>query len=109
MGSTERSNFPPMIELQHFLFIIFIVNNTLCICSVMECLENTFTFKLPKASWGRYPIIPMPIYGLRQVFKITELVFKSRVFDEVHSPLPHHPATYQGSDRLEITSVARTA
>lgn len=96
MGSTERSNFPPVIALQHFLFIIFVVNNTLCTCSVMGCLENTFTFKLPKASWGRYPIIPMPIFGLRKVFKITELVFKSRVFDEVHSPLPHQPATYQG-------------
>lgn len=37
-----------------------------------------------------YPITFRPIYGLRKVFKVTELGFESTVFDKVHSPLPHN-------------------
>lgn len=70
-----------MTERKHFLFIIFIVTNTPCICPIVECLESTFTFNPPKASWGGYPIILMPVYRLRKVFKVIGLVFKSRVFD----------------------------
>lgn len=76
-----------MIEFKHFLSSIFIVNNTLCICSVVEHSESMFTFNPPKASWVD-PIIFVPIYGQRKVFKVTELVFKSGFFFLIKSILP---------------------
>lgn len=81
MATKISRMFPLMTECKHFLFIIFIVTNTPCIYPTVECLESTFTFNLPKASWDGYPIILMSVYRLRKVFKVIGLVFKSRVFD----------------------------